>query len=112
PVWPGTPCWGALPVSPVEIDSMLRLARSIRYLLEKERTRDYPFALDAARAHAEVIQADWLPVVPGGVAVIRPPSAAELDTAIAQLGAFRKRVAAQVSRRGEVEPIERLVTGL
>ena len=33
---------GVLPVSPVELDSVLRLARNIRLAAERERTKSYP----------------------------------------------------------------------
>ena len=36
------PGYGVLPVSPVEIDSVLRLARSIRLAVEQKRTKNYP----------------------------------------------------------------------
>jgi hypothetical protein len=99
---------GVLPVSPVELDSVLRLARNIRLAVERERTKSYPIHVDAATSHADALTADWLPRVERGLAVLSPPSPAEEERAMTALGGLRARARGQAHLRGELQPLNRL----
>jgi hypothetical protein len=99
---------GVLPVSPVELDSVLRLTRNIRLAAERERTKSYPVPVSAATAHANALTADWMPRAERGLAVIRPPSPAEEDRAMAALGGLRARARGQAHLRGELQPLDGL----
>jgi hypothetical protein len=105
---PGAIGCGVLPVSPVELDSVLRLARNIRLAAERERTKSYPAPVSAAASQADTLTADWLPRAERGLKIIRPPSPAELNSAMTALGALRTRARGQAHLRGELGPLDRL----
>jgi hypothetical protein len=87
---------------------VLRLARSIRLAVEQRRTRIYPVLIGAASAHATALATDWLPEAERGLAVIRPPMASELDSALTRLEELRSRARGQVHLKGELESLDRL----
>jgi hypothetical protein len=111
---PGTRGWALLPVSPLELDSVTRLARSLRSTLERHRHRGYPVTLTCQPGHARTVanEADWLSARPEGLVLTKPPTPTELATAIARLAALRKRAASRVDLRGDVEQLDRLVAEL
>jgi len=96
-----------LPVSPIELDSVLRLARNIRLAAERESTKNYPVPVSAATAHADALTADWLLRAERGLAVIRPPSPAEADHAMTTLSGLRGRARGQAHPRGELQSLDR-----
>lgn len=105
---PGMPGYGVLPVSPVEIDSVLRLARSIRLAVEQKRTKNYPVMIGAASSQSAVLAAGWLRKAERGLEVIRPPADSELNIAHTKLEELRRRVRGQVHLKGELESLDRL----
>jgi hypothetical protein len=104
---PASGC-GVLPASPVELDSVLRLARNIRLAAEREWTRSYPVPVSAATSHADALTADWLTRAERGLAVIRPPSPAEEDRTMTALGRLRARARGQANLRGELQALDQL----
>lgn len=105
---PGASGYGVLPVSPVELDSVLRLARNIRLAAEYERTMSYPIPISASASHANALTADWLPKAERGLEVIKPPTPAEQDRAMTALDGLRTRARGQAHLRGELKPLDRL----
>ncbi len=99
---PGTPApqhrnsmlW-PMPVSPMEIDSVIRLARTVRWLVEQPRLTSYPYKVSCSAALADelVVKWDWLVRVPDGVAVIRIPAANERAAAETLVSANRHETA-------------------
>ncbi len=107
--------WRLLPVTPMEIDSVMRLARSLRCALERERHRDYPVMLSCSQYHARVAAqgaANWISARTGGLAVIRPPGPGDYEAAFTRLQQARKRAEGDLNRRGEAEPLAALASAL
>ncbi|MEU8001132.1 hypothetical protein AB0B66_08240 [Catellatospora sp. NPDC049111] len=73
----------AIPVSPLEIDSVVRLARALRWFLEHHRLSAYPQQVPCEPALARSIAtvADWLSATPTGFVVHRIPAEHELAAA-------------------------------
>lgn len=65
-----------IPVSPLELDSVGRIARSLRWAIEDDRLRLYPVHVRRDRTEAAMIAAaaPWTQQVPHGVEVVVPPS--------------------------------------
>jgi hypothetical protein len=103
-----------LPVSPLEIDSVTRLARSLRSVLERERSKTYPVVLSCSRVHATAAKgdSDWLSIGPGVLTVTCPPSPSEAAAARSRLLEVRKRALGRPDQRGDVERIDSLLAGL
>ena len=99
-----------LPVSPMEIDSVVRLARSLYSVLAQERHRDYPIRVRCRQVHAKEIAegADWLSAEQAELVVTRPPAPGELARAQARLQSLRGRAAGRPGGVGEVELLDRL----
>lgn len=97
-----------VPVSPSELDSVLRLARNIRLAVEYAGRKRYPVPVAAAGTHANALAADWLTRNKHGLSVVRPPSPAERDRAKAVLSGLRTRAQGQFHLRGELEPLDQL----
>ncbi|MGI5232546.1 hypothetical protein [Actinoallomurus sp. CA-142502] len=91
-----------LPVSPLEIDSVTRLARSIRWSLTEHLTRGYPPRIACPADHAQSIaeDVDWLAATPDGLRVLRPPASHELAAVQRRIDALGAR-AAQFRWRGD-----------
>jgi hypothetical protein len=82
-------------VSPMEIDSVIRLARTVRWIVEQPRLTSYPHTVPCSAALAAELAAkwDWLVRGPAGVAVIRIPAAHERAAAEAFVLANRHETA-------------------
>jgi hypothetical protein len=100
-----------LPVSPLEIDSVTRLARSLRWSLTEHLLRGYPAQITCPREDARSIAADsgWLSAEPDGLRVLRPPARHELAGIRRRLESLGAR-AAQFSWRGDSADAIRRVT--
>ncbi|WP_344823750.1 hypothetical protein [Actinocorallia longicatena] len=73
-----------LPVSPLEIDSVIRLARSLRWAIVRERVEAYPVRVmcDRKLANALAEGSEWLTATPDGLLLRRPPAPYELQDAV------------------------------
>ncbi|GAA0506646.1 hypothetical protein Ade02nite_95800 [Paractinoplanes deccanensis] len=118
---PGTPApqhrdlmlW-PMPVSPLEIDSVIRLARTVRWLVEQPRLTSYPHTVPCGAALAAELAAkwDWLVRVPAGVAVIRIPAPHERAAAETFVWANRHETARFRGRGSNVAEMETLWQGI
>lgn len=90
----GATLW-PMPVSPVEIDSVIRLARALRWSVDQPRLTGYPYAVSCSPSMADDLVAGvgWLTRVSRGVAVGRIPAAYELGAAQTQVMAYRHETA-------------------
>ncbi|MEU6787007.1 hypothetical protein ABZ912_48135 [Nonomuraea angiospora] len=72
-----------IPVSPLELDSVGRIARSLRWAIEDDRLGLYPVHVRCDRTEAAMIAAaaPWTQQVPHGVEVVVPPSPQEIAKA-------------------------------
>ncbi|WP_440104684.1 hypothetical protein [Streptosporangium sp. H16] len=105
---------GLLPISPMEIDSVVRLARSLYSVLARERHRDHPLSIRCRQAYAREVGdgADWLRAEETGLLVTRPPAPGELAAARARLQSLRARVAGRPDGAGEAELLDRVADEL
>jgi hypothetical protein len=85
-----SPVW-AIPVSPLEIDSVVRLARAVRWFLEQQRLSAYPHQVpcEPVLARSIAATADWLSAEPTGLVVHRIPATHEIDAARARSSVAR-----------------------
>ncbi|MEV5711843.1 hypothetical protein [Actinoallomurus sp. NPDC052274] len=101
---PSSGAWGLslLPVSPLEIDSVTRLARSLRWSLTEHLVRGYPPRIVCPADHARSIVGDskWLAAAPDGIRLLRPPAPHELAAVQRRVDALSAR-AAQFRWRGD-----------
>lgn len=106
--------WRLLPVSPMEIDSVMRVARSLRSVLEKERHRYYPVSLPASQEQALVAAegTSWLAVRPGEFVIVRPPQPGECAAATARLRLASSQASRNVGQVGQATPLEALAATL
>jgi hypothetical protein len=118
---PGTPApqrrnsmlW-PMPVSPMEIDSVIRLARTVRWLIEQPRLTSYPHTVPCSAAFAAELAAkwDWLVRVPTGVAVIRIPADHERAAAETFVLANRRETARFRGLASDVTEMQTLWQGI
>ncbi|GAB3835071.1 hypothetical protein ACFPIJ_11335 [Dactylosporangium cerinum] len=98
-----------VPVSPLDVDSVVRLARVLRWALEKPRLGPYPHAVDANPADAGALAAlPWLAERDGSLVVDRPPAGHERAALPAELRRLH-RAADRARQRGDnSEQLDRL----
>ncbi|GAA4095202.1 hypothetical protein [Actinomadura miaoliensis] len=103
-----------LPVSPLEIDSVTRLARSLRHALVQGLVDDYPAVIACPAEYARTIAegVDWLAAAPDGLRMLRPPAPHELATARRRIDKLGVTTAQFMQRGGNSDLIERLGTDL
>ncbi|ASW55775.1 hypothetical protein [Plantactinospora sp. KBS50] len=84
-----------IPVSPLEVDSVVRLARAVRWLVEQPRFAGYPYAVPCGATTAGDVVSDipWLAAAADGIAVTRVPGPHELVSARMHLMAIQRGTA-------------------
>jgi hypothetical protein len=95
---PGTPAPGRdgagpylLPASPLDVDSVVRLARVLRWSIEAPRVGHYPYRIDCSPADSAALgRLPWLEPEPRAVAIVRPPTDHERAALHDELQAMRK----------------------
>jgi hypothetical protein len=99
-----------LPVSPLEIDSVTRIARALRWVIDGPRLSAYPpvVACGEEEARAVARTAGWLAAAPEGLRVIRPPADHERVASRAATLALREGTSRLLRRGANAERVERL----
>ncbi|MEU3786557.1 hypothetical protein [Streptomyces sp900129855] len=107
------PLW-KIPVSPLEIDSVTRLARGLRFVLEQPRLSGYPYSVSVGGGvdTAFVSEIPWLSMGPTGIIVTRLPTDHELATARAMVLAQRRDTARFLQRGTNAAAVEQLWEGV
>lgn len=91
-----------VPVSPLDIDSVVRVARAVRWALEHRRLTHYPaqVACPPPEATSLAAGAAWLTVDAGGLLLTAPPTDQELTAARSRLAQMRTEPAKHRQRGG------------
>ncbi|MEU8303107.1 hypothetical protein AB0C84_06045 [Actinomadura sp. NPDC048955] len=99
-----------LPVSPLEIDSVTRLARSLRWALAQHLFARYPARIDCPARYANAIAegTDWIVRSANGLSVVRPPASHELAAVRRRIGTLGHRSAQFMQRGDNAELVDRL----
>ncbi|MGP4090562.1 hypothetical protein, partial [Streptomyces sp. KR55] len=109
----GAPLW-KIPVSPLEIDSVTRLARGLRFVLEQPRLSGYPYQVPVGVGvdTAFLSKIPWLSMGQTGITVTRVPADHELVTAQAVALAQRRDTARFLQRGTNATAVEQLWEGV
>ncbi|MES9606218.1 hypothetical protein [Actinomadura sp. NPDC000929] len=99
-----------LPVSPLEIDSVTRLARSLRWALAQHLFERYPARIDCPSRDANAVAegADWIAAAANGLTIVRPPAPHELAAVLRRIGTLAHRTAQFMQRGDNAELVDRL----
>ncbi|MEV0328958.1 hypothetical protein AB0H63_21280 [Micromonospora echinospora] len=99
-----------LPVSPLEIDSVTRIARALRWVIDAPRLSAYPpvVACTDEEGQAIVRNTSWLAVAPEGLRGVRPPADHELAAVRTATLALREETSRLRRRGANVERVEQL----
>ena len=99
-----------LPVSPLEIDSVTRLARSLRWVLAWHLLARYPARIQCPSEYANVIAGgiEWLTASTNTLSLSRPAAPHEVAAAQRRIGALGFRAAHFMQRGDNAALIERL----
>jgi hypothetical protein len=105
---PGAPAPGRdgtgpylVPASPLDVDSVVRLARVLRWAVEAPRLGGYPHRIDCGPDEAAVLgRLPWLAAQPRALAVIRPPANHERAALSTQMRTLH-READRARQRGD-----------
>lgn len=99
-----------LPVSPLEIDSVTRLARSLRWALAQHLFARYPARIDCPGRYANAVAdgTDWIATSTNGLTIVRPPAPRELAAVRRRIGTLGHRTAQFMQRGDNAELVDRL----
>ncbi|MFB4319782.1 hypothetical protein [Actinomadura sp. 21ATH] len=99
-----------LPVSPMEIDSVTRLARSLRWALAEHLFASYPARIECPSGYADAIAdgTNWIVANEGGLSMVRPPAPHEMVAVQRRVGTLGHRAANFMQRGDNADLINRL----